>query len=263
MVPLSWSSASVQPYPSSVPCRRSWFSLLSMNRIGVVRLGPTIAWCATSMRRKLGAPRSSGRPFVQSSPGAHSMPSTGAQINSLEPSKSPADAVPAVSHASAATRGSKRVIWPPLLEGVAAAFHAGAVAAVICLDQLLLLGLRLLLLRRLLLAGATAARHRAHHRPHACAPAGVSRDRPDRRPARRPAGGTPQALTATDRRARLLWGRVGGHRRGVNARRLLGPGGALGVILALLLRALAFCGVDDRRLCLRGADQREHCDPHT
>src|SRR4029453_13515652 len=135
----------------------------SMNRIGVVRVGPTIALCAKSMRRKLGAPMASGRPFVQSPRGAHSMASTGAQINSLEPSKSPADAAPAVSHASAATRCSTRVILPPLLDGVAAAFHAGAVAAVICLDQLLLLGLRLLILRRLLLAGPTAARHRAYH----------------------------------------------------------------------------------------------------
>src|SRR5262245_15035975 len=233
-----------------------------MNRIGVVRFGPMIALCAKSMRRKLGAPLSSGLRLGQCSARAQSMASLGAQINSLEPSKSPADAVPAISSASATTRGSKRVISPPLLDGIAAAFHAGAEAAVIRLDQLLLLGLRVLILRRLLLAGSTASRHSAHYRPHASALAGVSRDRADRRPARCPPGGTPQALAATDRRARLLWGRVGGHHRWVNARRLLGPGGALGVILALLLRALAFCGVDDRLLCLRGADPCEPCDPH-
>ena len=126
-------------------------------------------------------------PFVHASPAAQSMASTGAQINSLEPSKSPADAVPAVSNTSAATMGRKRLIAPPLLDRVAAAFHAGAVGTVIGLDQALLLRLRLLVLRRLLLAGPMTARHGANHCPGRGALAGVSRDRPDRRPAAAPA----------------------------------------------------------------------------
>ena len=135
-------------------------------------------------------------------------------------------------------------------------------AAVIRLDQLPLLGLPLLILRRLLLAGSTAARHSAHHRPHSCALAGVSVIAPIAAPPAAPRAAPPSVGCHRPPGPSVV-GRIGGHHRWVNARRLLGPGGALGVILALLLRALAFCGVDDRLLCLRGADQREHCYPNT
>jgi hypothetical protein len=181
------------------------------------------------------------------------MASTGAQINSFEPSKSPAEAAPTVSQASAATRYRKRVIVSPLLNRVATAFHASAEGTVIRLDQLLLLSLRLLILRRPLLASPTAARHGANNCPGCCPCAGVSRDRSKSRPACSTPCGTPQALTAPDCWASLLWGRAGGYHRRVNARRLPGPRRALGLILALLLHALAFRRVDDRLLGLRSA----------
>src|SRR5688500_9311626 len=210
IVPFSWSSASVQAYPSSVPCRRIWLSFLSMNTIGVVRLGPTIIFCAKSMRRKLGAPISAGRPFVHASPEAQSMASTGAQINSFEPSKSLAKAVPAVSHASTAIRCRKRRIGSPLLDRVAAAFHAGAVGAVIGLYKILLLGLRVLILRRLALAGPSTTGHGANHCPGRGTLACVSRYRPDGGSTRGPPCGPLHALATASRRASLLRGRGGG-----------------------------------------------------
>src|SRR5215216_928962 len=81
---------------------------------------------------------------------------------------------------------------------------------------------------------------------------------PTTAPAAAPLPASPAiAPTAAPRRARLLgWGTGGYHRR-VNPRRLLGPRVALALILALLLRALAFRRIDDRLLGLCGAGPRE------
>jgi hypothetical protein len=61
--PPSWSSANVHPYPSSLPWSRICSSLVSIETIGVVRLGPPIVFFAKSIRRNAGAPISwSGLP---------------------------------------------------------------------------------------------------------------------------------------------------------------------------------------------------------
>ena len=164
--------------------------------------------------------------------------------------------------ASTTPMGITRCIAPPLLDGVAAAFQTGGRSAIIRLDQVLLLRLGVLILGRLLLAGATATSHGAHHRPGRGALARVPRHRSKRRPTRRPTCRPSRTLAATDRRPRLLRGRTRGHRR-INARRLLGPRGALPLILALLLRALASGRVHDRPLCRRGTGTQEHCQGQT
>jgi hypothetical protein len=73
-----------------------------MERIGDVRFGPTITFLVKSTRMKAGAPTSSGIPASHVSPKWHSIASTGAQINGLEPSKSPAIAVEPKAQTNAA-----------------------------------------------------------------------------------------------------------------------------------------------------------------
>ena len=65
-----------------------------METIGEVRFGPIMTIFAISMRMNAGKPASAGAPFLQISPGAQSMASTGAQIKTFDPSKSPAEASP-------------------------------------------------------------------------------------------------------------------------------------------------------------------------
>ncbi len=65
-----------------------------MEAIGEVRLGPIMTIFAISTRMNAGKPASAGMPFLQLSPGAQSMASTGAQIKTFEPSKSAAEASP-------------------------------------------------------------------------------------------------------------------------------------------------------------------------
>src|SRR5262249_38623080 len=139
---------------------------------------------------------------------------------------------------------------PPLSDRVAATFHASAVGAVIGMQHSLLLGLRLLILGRLLLTGPTAPCHGAKKGPNPCAFARITGNHPDRGAARGPPGGPHQALAPTDCGASLLRWRTGRHHCRVNARGVLGPRVAVRIILALLLLTLAFRWVDNRLLGL-------------
>src|SRR5262249_25147167 len=151
----------------SVPWSRSWSSDLSMNWMAEVRFGPITAFRAASIRMNAGAPMSSGVPFPQDSPAEQSIASTGAQMRSLEPSKSPAcagidvRAIPRAHDRHASTRMGASAS----LDRVAARFHARGEGPVVGVDGLLLLGFSILLLRGAILARAPAASHRPHDGP--------------------------------------------------------------------------------------------------
>jgi hypothetical protein len=131
----------------------------------------------------------------------------------------------------------------------------------VCTDQLLLLADRLLILRGLLLASLPAPLHRANNRADARALTCVPGDRTNRSATRRAPRRAAQALTASYGRPCLLGWWAGSDDRRINARGLLRPCVTLGVIPALLLRALAFGGIHNRLLCHGGAGKRQHSQP--
>ena len=123
--------------------------------------------------------------------------------------------------------------------------------------MLLLLGLRLLLLRGLVLPRPTAACQGADDGANRRPLASVASNRADRQPTQRAPGRTGRPLAAADGRPRCSWrGRLGQRGR-VDAGALGRPDLALSLILLLLLWALILSRVDDQ--LLRGrARYRSH-----
>ena len=119
-------------------------------------------------------------------------------------------------------------------------------------DQLLLLRYGLLILRRLLLARLPATGHGADNGANSGPRARVAGNGADGSAAEGSARSAANSLAAACGWTRLLGWRSRSDYRWIDTRCLLCPGVTLGIILLLLLGALALGRVDDRLLGRRG-----------
>src|SRR5262245_23942121 len=271
--PLSSSIVALQPRPFSPPwsTRRPsvWVVVLSVDFRP--KLAVTIL-VLTSILMKLGAPAvvPSGA-YRSQFAASHSMIVVIAQISGLVPSKLAASAgvTPASRQSPARAMKPAAVVvqiapvmlgslvsatrWRGLVDGVAAALHARGERAVV----VGLLPGRLLLLRRdlrlvvaVLLIAPHATEDRAGRRSGGRTLAGITADGTADGADRRAPGRATHHLTALRRR----WWR-GRHPR--PARLLHGPPVTFGLILLLLLRALALLRINHQLLRADGAGEHD------